>query len=63
MKDFESLKKFKDVLIPFGMMFGCLVGIILGVIFPDYSLTSISLGAAIGLMFGAVLYSFDRDES
>ncbi|MBS4220520.1 hypothetical protein KHA96_19645 [Bacillus sp. FJAT-49711] len=39
-------------LIPFGMLFGCSIGIILSIFFQSSPLSSISLGAGIGLLFG-----------
>ncbi|MGG5769366.1 hypothetical protein [Bacillus wiedmannii] len=38
--------------IPMGMLVGCMIGLI----FPDFSLLSVSLGAGIGYLFGYFAY-------
>ncbi|WP_426940460.1 hypothetical protein ACQCPO_05185 [Bacillus mycoides] len=37
-----------DSFIPMGMLVGCMIGLIFGMFFPDFSLLSVSLGAGIG---------------
>ena len=43
-------------LIPLGMLFGCAIGVILGIFFPAFLLTTVSLGAGIGFLFGYFAY-------
>ena len=45
-----------DSFIPIGMLFGCIIGLIFGMFFPDFSLLSISLGSGIGYLFGFFAY-------
>ncbi|TBX75933.1 hypothetical protein E0M25_15330 [Bacillus mycoides] len=45
-----------DSLIPMGMLLGCLIGIIVDIFFPDYSLFTVGLGAGIGYLFGFFSY-------
>ncbi len=47
-----------DSLIPLGMLFGCALGVILGMFSPIPLLTTISLGAGIGYLFGYFAYEF-----
>lgn len=47
-----------DSLIPMGMLLGCLIGIMLDIFFPNYSLFTIGLGAGIGYLFGFFAYEF-----
>ena len=39
-----------------GMLVGCIIGLISGMFFPDYSLLAVSLGAGIGYLFGFFAY-------
>lgn len=45
-----------DSLIPIGMLLGCLIGIIVDIFFPNYSLFTIGLGSGIGYLFGFFAY-------
>lgn len=45
-----------DNFIPMGMLVGCMIGLIFGMFFPDFSLLSISLGSGIGYLFGFFAY-------
>ena len=45
-----------DSLIPMGMLLGCLIGIIVDIFFPGYSLFTVGLGAGIGYLFGFFAY-------
>ncbi|MCQ6523782.1 MULTISPECIES: hypothetical protein [Bacillus] len=45
-----------DSLIPIGMFIGCMIGLIFGMFFPDFSLLSVSLGGGIGYLFGYFAY-------
>ncbi len=45
-----------DSFIPMGMLVGCIIGLISGMFFPDYSLLAVSLGAGIGYLFGFFAY-------
>ncbi|ADK03717.1 TPA: hypothetical protein QCU10_002077 [Bacillus anthracis] len=47
-----------DSFIPMGMLVGCIIGLIFGMFFPDYSLLTVSLGAGIGYLFGFFAYEF-----
>ncbi|MCQ6285259.1 hypothetical protein [Bacillus cereus] len=47
-----------DSLIPIGMLFGCIIGLIFGIFSPDFSLLSISLGSGIGYLFVFFAYEF-----
>ncbi|MES5925428.1 hypothetical protein QCI77_05140 [Bacillus cereus group sp. MG9] len=47
-----------DNFIPMGMLLGCLIGIIVDIFFPNYSLLTIGLGAGIGYLFGFFAYEF-----
>ena len=47
-----------DSLIPLGMIIGCVVAILLGLFFSIPLLSTISLGAGIGLLFGYFTYEF-----
>ncbi|MGE7882033.1 hypothetical protein [Bacillus sp. NPDC094077] len=52
-KDAQNLL---DSLIPMGMLFGCSIGVIVGLFFPISLLFTISLGAGIGYLFGFFAY-------
>ncbi|MFD2044366.1 hypothetical protein ACFSTA_09595 [Ornithinibacillus salinisoli] len=45
-----------DSLIPMGMLFGCLIGVISGMFSPISPLTTISLGTVIGYLLGYFAY-------
>lgn len=45
-----------DSLIPMGMLVGCIIGLIFGMFFPDYSLLAVSLGSVIGYSLGFFAY-------
>lgn len=45
-----------DSFIPIGMFIGCIIGLISGMFFPNFSLLSISLGSGIGYVFGYFAY-------
>ncbi|EJS64484.1 hypothetical protein MNO09_25650 [Bacillus sp. N5-665] len=45
-----------DSFIPMGMLLGCLIGIIVDIFFPNYSLFTIGLGSGIGYLFGYFAY-------
>ncbi|NEU32607.1 hypothetical protein GN156_17945 [bacterium LRH843] len=45
-----------DSSIPLGMLFGCAIGVILSMFFPISLLSTLSLGAGIGLLFGYFVY-------
>lgn len=45
-----------DSFIPMGMLLGCLIGIMVDMFFPNYSLITIGLGAGIGYLFGFIAY-------
>lgn len=47
-----------DSFIPMGMLVGCIIGLISGMFFPDYSLLAVSLGSGIGYLFGFFAYEF-----
>ncbi|ENJ6135275.1 hypothetical protein AB1Z82_001378 [Bacillus cereus] len=45
-----------DSFIPIGMLIGCIIGLISGIFFPDYSLLAVSLGSGIGYLLGFFAY-------
>src|SRR5690606_6971590 len=45
-----------DSLIPLGMMIGCAVAVLLSILLPFSLLSTIGLGAGIGLLFGYFAY-------
>ncbi|MCU4989050.1 hypothetical protein OCF10_08860 [Bacillus cereus] len=47
-----------DSFIPMGMLVGCLIGIIVDIFSPNYSLFTVGLGAGIGYLFGFFAYEF-----
>ncbi|PHD24489.1 hypothetical protein COF37_12460 [Bacillus wiedmannii] len=51
-KNSQKAQLLLDSLIPMGMLVGCMIGLI----FPDFSLLSISLGSGIGYFFGYFAY-------
>lgn len=55
-KKTKSAQTLLDSLIPMGMLLGCLIGVILGIFSPISLLNTISLGAAIGYLFGYFAY-------
>lgn len=55
-KKSKSAQNILDSLIPLGMLFGCLIGVILSIFSPTSSLSTVSLGAGIGLLFGYFAY-------
>lgn len=52
----EGAQTLLDSLIPFGMVMGCAVAILLSIFFPISLLTSIGFGSGIGLLFGYFAY-------
>lgn len=55
-KKTKSAKNLLDSLIPLGMMSGCVVAVFLSIFFPISSLSTISWGSGIGLLFGYFAY-------
>ncbi|PEM85299.1 hypothetical protein CN558_13920 [Bacillus wiedmannii] len=55
-KNSQKAQLLLDSLIPMGMLVGCMIGLIFGMFFPDFSLLSISLGSGIGYLFGYFAY-------
>ena len=55
-KKTKGAQNLLDSLIPLGMLFGCAVGVILSMFFPISLLSTLSLGAGIGLLFGYFAY-------
>jgi hypothetical protein len=65
-KKSKAAQNLLDSLIPLGMLFGCAIGIILSMFFPISLLSTISLGAGIGLLFGYFayeIYSLKREDN
>lgn len=50
-------KHLLDMAIPLGMLFGCAIGVILGIFFPTSALYTVSLGAGIGYLAGYFAYN------
>ncbi|MGE6553175.1 hypothetical protein ACQKFK_30935 [Bacillus mycoides] len=55
-KKSKGAQQLLDSLIPIGMLLGCLIGIIVDIFFPGYSLFTVGLGAGIGYLFGFFAY-------
>ncbi|KXY42818.1 hypothetical protein [Bacillus nitratireducens] len=55
-KKSKGAQQLLDSLIPMGMLLGCLIGIIVDIFFPGYSLFTVGLGAGIGYLFGFFAY-------
>ncbi|HDR7610605.1 TPA: hypothetical protein QCX47_002169 [Bacillus mycoides] len=55
-KKSKEAQNLLDSLIPMGMLFGCTIGLIFGIFFPDSLLLALSLGAGIGYLFGFFAY-------
>jgi hypothetical protein len=55
-KKSKSAQNLLDSLIPLGMIFGCALGIILGMFFQISLLSTVTLGAGIGYLFGYFAY-------
>src|SRR5699024_11521693 len=64
-KKSKSAQNLLDSLIPFGMMVGCVVAVLLSIFFPIPLLSSVGLGAGIGLLFGCFAYEIysKKEES
>lgn len=63
MKKSKDAKDLIDSLIPLGMIFGCAIGVILGIFFSDFLLLTIVIGAGIGYLFGVIAYvMFSKKE-
>src|SRR5699024_1622808 len=64
-KKSKSAQNLLDSLIPFGMMVGCVVAVLLSIFFPSPLLSSVGLGAGIGLLFGCFAYEIysKKEES
>jgi len=55
-KKSETAQQFLNILIPFGMIIGCIVAILLSLFLSTSLLEMISLGSAVGLLFGYFAY-------
>ncbi|KWU63478.1 hypothetical protein AWW70_13015 [Bacillus mycoides] len=55
-KKSKGAQQLLDSLIPMGMLLGCLIGIIVDIFSPGYSLFTVGLGAGIGYLFGFFAY-------
>ncbi|HFK1764354.1 hypothetical protein AT258_20250 [Bacillus wiedmannii] len=55
-KKSKEAQNLLDSLIPIGMLVGCIISLIFGMFFPDFSLLSVSLGSGIGYLFGYFAY-------
>ncbi|MEH7126358.1 hypothetical protein V7122_14025 [Bacillus sp. JJ1532] len=51
-KKSKGAQNLLDSLIPIGMLFGCAIGVILGIFFQIPTVFTVSLGAGIGYLFG-----------
>lgn len=56
MKQSKGAQSVLDSLIPFGMIIGCIVGLLLSLFLSNSLLAMISLGSAVGLLFGYFAY-------
>ncbi|MFA1819313.1 hypothetical protein ACDX78_03740 [Virgibacillus oceani] len=57
-KKSKSAQDLLGSLIPIGMLFGCVVGVIFGIFSPVSLVLTVSLGANIGYLFGYFAYEF-----
>ncbi|MBP2079315.1 hypothetical protein [Oceanobacillus polygoni] len=55
-KKSKGAQSLLDSLIPLGMMIGCALAVLLSIFFPISLLSTIGLGAGIGLLFGYFAY-------
>lgn len=55
-KKSKSAQNLLDSLIPLGMMIGCAVSVLLSIFYPISLLSTIGLGAGVGLLFGYFAY-------
>ncbi|MFJ8064649.1 hypothetical protein ACIQYS_08465 [Psychrobacillus sp. NPDC096426] len=55
-KKSKGVQDLLDSLIPMGMLFGCVIGVIWGMLFQIPLLATVSLGAGIGYLFGYFAY-------
>ncbi|WP_144512196.1 hypothetical protein [Bacillus sp. FJAT-22090] len=55
-KKSKGMQKLWDSLIPLGMLFGCTIGVLWSLFFQSPLLTTITLGASIGYLFGFFAY-------
>lgn len=55
-KKSKGAQNMLDSLLPFGMMIGCAVAVLLSIFFPISWLSTIGFGAGIGLLFGYFAY-------
>lgn len=63
-KKLKSAQNVLSSIIPLGMLFGCAIGVILGIFFPTSLLATVSLGTGIGYLFGYFAYKiFSKMES
>ncbi|WP_010530554.1 hypothetical protein [Lentibacillus jeotgali] len=61
-KESKGAQNLLDSLIPLGMMIGCTVAVLLSIFFPISLLSTIGLGAGIGLLFGYFAYEIYSKE-
>ncbi|GAB3069194.1 hypothetical protein [Virgibacillus ainsalahensis] len=64
-KKSKGAQNLLDSLIPFGMMIGCIVSVLLSMFFPISLLSTIAWGAGVGLLFGYFAYEIysKKEES
>ncbi|MGN8645066.1 hypothetical protein ACTNEO_03110 [Gracilibacillus sp. HCP3S3_G5_1] len=64
-KESKKAQNLLDSLIPLGMIIGCAVGILISMFFSISLLSTIGLGAGIGLLFGYFAYEIysKKEES
>lgn len=55
-KKSKGAQNLLDFLMPLGMIFGCAIGVIISMFFLISLLSTVSLGAGIGLLFGYFAY-------
>ncbi|WP_058307047.1 hypothetical protein [Gracilibacillus massiliensis] len=61
-KKSKSAQNVLDSLIPLGMIFGCALGVIIGMFSSISTLFTISLGAGIGYLLGYIAYEIYSKE-
>ncbi|WBX79444.1 hypothetical protein PD280_17295 [Virgibacillus salarius] len=55
-KNSKDAKDIMDSLIPLGMIFGCALGVIMGIVFEPYLLFTTISGTGIGYLIGVIAY-------
>ena len=63
MKNSKHTKDLITSYMPLGMIFGCAIGVLVGIFFPSYLLLAICLGTGIGYLLGVIVYLIKAGKS